>query len=186
VAFRGKPLPRNHTMFMQPLPTNRERLLPMLVELIGFEREFGSDLRSKPSDRHSIDELVRLDRELGFDLRVTWALIFSPCFRLVLSGDYIDIPRDREEVIALAAEGKEFDPQKTWDGIIRQVRELRRAVQAELDNPGSSIVTPTWNIETKTLAYGAKAKSLRKDALSVSEVFDWFHNANWSRNIKIQ
>ena len=45
---------------------------------------------------------------------------------------------------------------------------------------------PSWNKETMTLSYKGKAKTFRKDAESVSAVFDWFQSADWRTVVKIQ
>ena len=45
---------------------------------------------------------------------------------------------------------------------------------------------PSWNKEMKTLTYKGKTNMFRKDAESVSEVFDWFQNADWHTAVKIQ
>ena len=46
--------------------------------------------------------------------------------------------------------------------------------------------TPSWNKETMTLTYKGKTNMFRKDAESVSEVFDWFQSADWHKVVKIK
>jgi hypothetical protein len=46
-------------------------------------------------------------------------------------------------------------------------------------------VKPSWNSKKKTLTYAGEVVTLKKNADSVSEVFDWFQARQWAAEVKI-
>jgi hypothetical protein len=140
---------------MRDLPQSRELLLWILDELMTFKCEMGSTGYPTPSD------------------------CFTPCFKLVLSADYIDAPRSRESLPRWLRDEKRrrFTVGELWWGILRQADELQHAVQQKLEGLDA---TSSLQPDLETLALGPAASNLvtflrgrPKHSATVLEVARW-------------
>jgi hypothetical protein len=87
--------------------------------------------------RRVLDELVVFEQEMGSTAYPTPADCFNPCYKLVLSSDYIDVPRNRASLPAWLREEKRqgLTLGEMWRDVLRQATELRQSIQRTLSEP---------------------------------------------------
>jgi hypothetical protein len=138
---------------MPDLPKNPALLNRLLDELITFEQEMGSIPCSSPEET------------------------FNPCYKLVLAGDFLDIPRNRATLHKWVGEQMTQNRYagECWHYALRQVTELRQEVQRrleELAGPPTSIAPKPDDAELVT-PIGKESEDERPDV----EMFRAYHAA---------